>query len=190
MKKIFLLLTLVLINTSVFAQSVWKADLNHSKLNFSTVHLGISEVEGLFKKFDVTIEANNDNFSDGVFTLTVDMTSVDTEIEMRDNHLRSADFFDTENYPVMTFKSNSIRETEKNRYVLNGDLTIRGITKPVTMELWYRGTIVNDKDKSQTSGFQLTGSINRSDFNIGTKFPDAMISETVMIKADGEFKKQ
>lgn len=118
------------------------------------------------------------------------MTSADTEIEMRDNHLRSADFFDAENYPVMSFKSNSILEKEKNKYVLNGDLTIRVITKPVTMELWYRGTIENDKDKSLTIGFQLTGSINRSDFNIGSKFPDAMISEIEMIKADGEFKNQ
>jgi len=190
MKKIILFLAISFLSTSIFSQSTWKSDLNHSKLNFSTIHLGISEVEGLFKKFDATIVSNKEDFSDAVFTLTVDMTSVDTEIEMRDTHLKSADFFDVETYPVMTFKSNSIQEIEKGKYLLSGELTLHGISKPVTMSLWYRGTIENPNDKSLTSGFQLTGSIKRSDFNIGPKFPEAMLSDEVMIKADGEFKKQ
>ncbi|MEO6695696.1 MAG: YceI family protein [Ignavibacteria bacterium] len=190
MKKFILFLAITFLSTSMFAQTIWKSDPNHSKLNFSTIHLGISEVEGLFKKFDVTIETNKEDFSDAAFNLTVDMTSVDTEIEMRDNHLRSADFFDVATYPVMTFVSNSIQETEKNKYRLSGDLTLHGITKPVTMELWYRGTIENSKDKSSISGFQLTGNISRSDFNIGPTFPAPILSDEVKIKADGEFKKQ
>jgi len=190
MIKSILFLAITFLSTSIFAQTTWKSDLNHSKLNFSTIHLGIAEVEGLFRKFDVTIVSDKENFSDAVFTLTVDMTSVDTEIEMRDTHLKSADFFEVEIYPEVTFKSNSIRETEKNKYVLSGDLTLHGITKPVIMDLWYRGTVENPMDKSSVSGFQLTGSIKRSDFNIGPKFPEPMISDVVMIKADGEFKKQ
>jgi len=190
MKKIILFLALVLLNSSMFAQTTWKVDPNHSKLAFSTIHLGISEVDGLFKKFDVSIESNKEDFSDAVIDLTVDIASIDTEIEKRDNHLRSEDFFDAINYPKMTFKSTSIQEVEKNKYKLNGDLTLHGITKPVTMDLWYRGTVENPKDKSKISGFQLTGSINRSDFNIGSKFPEPLLSDAVKIKADGEFKIQ
>jgi len=190
MKKIILFLTIVLLSAPLFAQTIWKVDPNHSKLNFSTIHLGISEVEGLFNKFDVTIETNEEDFSDAVFTLSVDMATIDTEIEMRDNHLKSPDFFDVENYPVMTFKSNSIQQVEKNKYLLSGDLTLHGITKPVKMDLWYRGTIEDAKTKVSTSGFQLTGTLNRSDFNIGPGFPEPLISDEVKIKADGEFIKQ
>jgi len=190
MKKIILFLAIVLSVTPVFAQTMWKSDPNHSKLNFSTIHLGIADVEGLFNKFDVTIEASKEDFSDAVFTLTVDMASVDTEVEMRDNHLKSADFFDVETYPQMTFRSTSIQETEKNKYKLTGDLTLHGITKPVTMDLWYRGTLDNGPDKPKVSGFQLTGAISRSEFNIGPKFSETVISDEVKIKADGEFKTQ
>jgi len=109
---------------------------------------------------------------------------------MRDDHLRSADFFNVEKFPKMTYKSTSIKKAGKDRYKLTGDLTLHGITKPVTMELWYRGTIENPQNGAVTSGFQLTGTLNRSDFNIGPDFPELMISDEVKIKADGEFIKQ
>jgi polyisoprenoid-binding protein YceI len=118
------------------------------------------------------------------------VNSIDTEVEMRDNHLRSADFFDVATYPKMNFKSTSIKPTgEKNRYKLLGDLTLHGVTKPVTLDLWYRGTLENPMSKKLTSGFQATGTIKRSDFGIGEKFPAPMISDEVKIKADGEFIK-
>ena len=106
---------------------------------------------------------------------------------MRDNHLRSADFFEAETYPSMTFKSTEITKISKDKYKLAGNLTLRGITKPVTMDLWYRGTNVDAKTNKSTSGFQLTGIIKRSDFNVGTKFPAPILSDEVKIKADGEF---
>ncbi len=90
----------------------------------------------------------------------------------------------------MTFKSNSIENAGKDRYKLSGDLTLHGITKAVTMDLWYRGTIENPQSKAPTAGFQLTGILLRSDFDIGSKFPSAMLSDEVRIKADGEFVKQ
>ena len=110
---------------------------------------------------------------------------------MRDDHLRSADFFEVEKYPRMTFKSASVKKTAQNKYRITGDATtLYGITKPVTMELWYRGTIENPQSKAVTAGFQLTGVLKRSDFNIGPKFPAPMISDEVQIRADGEFIKQ
>lgn len=188
MKKTILVALVALFSqVSVQAQTVWKSDKAHSKLTFSVVHLGISDVEGLFKDFDVTISSSKADFSDGVFELTADVKSIDTEIEMRDNHLRSADFFDAEKFEKITFKSSSIKPAGKNKYTLSGNLTMHGVTKPVSMNLLYRGTIVHPMNKSNVAGFQLTGTLKRSDFNIGPNFKAPMISDEVVIKADGEF---
>ena len=162
----------------------------HSKLTFTVTHLGIADVAGLFKTFDVTAVANQPNFSDAVFELSVDVASINTEVQMRDDHLKSPDFFEVEKYAKMTFKSTAIKKSGNNKYQLTGNLTLHGVTKQVTMNLWYRGTIENPQSKAITSGFQLTGVLKRSDFNIGSKFPAPMISDEVQIKADGEFIKQ
>jgi polyisoprenoid-binding protein YceI len=187
MKKLFSLLILAFLSASLFAQTTWNADPMHSKLTFSITHMGISDVDGLFNKFTASATASKADFSDAVFELTVQVPSINTQVEMRDNHLRSADFFEVEKYPTMTFKSTSITKISKDKYKLTGNLTLRGITKSVTMDLWYRGTNVDDKTKKSTSGFQLTGTIRRSDFNVGPKFPAPMLSDEVKIKADGEF---
>jgi polyisoprenoid-binding protein YceI len=190
MKKIISFLVVALFSVSVFAQTQFASDKAHSKLTFSITHLGISDVAGLFKNFDVTITSSKADFSDAVFELSADASSIDTEVEMRDNHLRTADFFDVANHPTMTFKSSGIKKVGKEKYKLTGNLTLRGITKPVTMDLWYRGTIENPMSKAPTSGFQLTGKIKRSDFDFGSKFPAPMLSDEVAIKADGEFGKK
>jgi len=101
--------------------------------------------------------------------------------------LKSDHFFDAAKYPYITFKSTSIKPHGKDKYTLYGDLTMHGVTKPVSMELWYRGTITNPMSKKQDAGFKLTGAINRLDFNIGSQYPAAAISDKVSIKADGEF---
>ncbi len=190
MKKLLSFLIAALISTSVYSQTTWKVDPMHSKLTFSVMHLGISDVAGLFKTFDVTVITNKDDFSDAVFQLSADVASINTEVEMRDNHLRSVDFFEVEKYSKMTFHSTSIKMVSKDKYKLAGNLTIHGVTKPVTMDLWYRGTIENPQGKAITAGFQLTGSLNRSEFGIGPNFPPPMIGNEVNIKADGEFIKQ
>lgn len=190
MKKLYALLAVVLLSSSLFAQSTWKVDPMHSQLSFITTHMGISDVAGVFKKFDATITSSIPEFSDAVFELSVDVGSIDTDVEMRDNHLKTADFFDVEKYPNMTFKSTSIENAGKDRYKISGNLTLHGITKPVTMDLWYRGTIENPQSKAPTAGFQLTGILLRSDFDLGSKFPSAMLGDEVKIKADGEFIKQ
>lgn len=191
MKKILAILAVAFGLFAFTTLNRWNVDNAHSKLSFTVTHLGISDVSGLFKNFDVKISNASDDFSDASIEMSADVASINTEVEMRDNHLRSADFFDAAKYPKMSFKSTAIKPTtEKNRYTLTGELTLHGITKPVTMDLWYRGTIENPMSKKPTSGFQVTGTIKRSDFEIGTTFPPPMISDEVRIKADGEFVKQ
>jgi polyisoprenoid-binding protein YceI len=192
MKKITIMLVTLFFSTFLLAQTSWKADPMHSKLAFTTVHQAISDVSGLFKTFEITIKANKADFSDAVFELSVDAASIDTEIEMRDNHLRSAEFFGVEQYPKMTFESTSIKRIgkEKGKYKLTGNLSLHGVTKPVTLNMWYRGTMENPQSKAITAGFQFSGIIKRTDFNIGSKFPALMISDDVKIKVDCEFIKQ
>ena len=189
MKKLFPFFLAVFFSTAIFAQTTWNADPMHSKLSFSITHMGIAEIDGLFNKFSASAVTNKSDFSDAVFELSTEVASINTQVEMRDDHLRSADFFAVEKHPAMTFKSTSIKQVSKGKYTLNGNLTLHGITKPVSMNLWYRGTNVDAKSGKSTSGFQLTGTIKRSDFNIGPKFPAPVLSDEVKIKADGEFIK-
>lgn len=192
MKKVSTILATLLFTSFLLAQTTWKADPMHSKIAFSTGHQGISDVSGLFKTFDITAKANKADFSDAAFELSIAVTSIDTEIEMRDNHLRSPEFFGVEQYPTMTFESTSIKKIgkEKGKYKLSGKLTLHGITKPVTLNMWYRGTMENPQSKATTAGFKFSGQIKRTDFNIGLKFPPPMISDEVNIRVDCEFIKQ
>ena len=169
------------------AVAPWQNDDPHSQLGFTVTHLGISDISGTFNDFDVTVNSTKPDFSDATFELTAKIGTIDTRVEARDNHLKSPDFFDAVKYPKMIFKSTGIQPAGKDKYKLNGNLTLHGITKPVTMDLWYRGTVENPMSKKPTSGFQVTGTIKRSDFGIGEKFPAPMISDEVRIKADGEF---
>lgn len=167
--------------------TIWKNDDPHSQLGFTVTHLGVSDVSGTFNDFDVTVSSSKPDFSDAVFELTANVASIDTRVEARDNHLKSADFFDAQKFPSLSFKSTSLKNTGKNLYKLTGDLTLHGVTRPVTMDLIYRGVIENPMNKKQTAGFQITGTIKRSEFNLGNGFPAPMISDEVRIKADGEF---
>lgn len=189
MKKIIIALSAVLLSVAGFSQTTWTNDKAHSKLTFSVTHLGLSDIFGLFKDFTVKVTTSKEDFSDAVFELSADVASINTEVEMRDNHLKSEDFFDVAKFPKMTYKSTAIKMISKDKYQITGDLTLHGITKSVTMDLWYRGTITNPMNKKPTTGFQLTGKIDRSEFGIGPKFPAAAVSNEVWIKADGEFNK-
>ena len=190
MKKLLLFAAILFLQTSLFAQTAtWKNDKMHSKLKFTVTHHLLSDVDGLFKKFDVTITATNPDFSDAVFELSADASSINTEVEMRDNDLKSPGFFDVATYPKITFKSSSIKADGTNKYKLTGNLTMHGVTKPVTMDLWYRGTKENPNSKKNDAGFKLRGTLKRSDFNIGTNTPTVLVSDEVEIQADGEFAK-
>lgn len=190
MKQVFSLLTIALLSATTFAQTTWQPDPAHTQVSFGVIHMGISEIEGKFDKFDGSIIASKDDFSDAQYEMVMEVPSINTGIEMRDNHLRSADFFDAEKYPKMTFKSTSSRKIAENKYEVTGDLTFHGITKPVTLEVWYRGTVENPQNGVISSGFAISGNVKRSDYNLGSGFPEAVLSDNVVLDIDGEFKKQ
>ncbi len=188
MKK-YLLLGAAFLTLSAFqaANTAWNNDPAHSQLGFTVTHLGLSDVSGTFNDFQTKVTSSKPDFSDAKFEMTAKTGSIDTRVDARDNHLKSADFFDAEKYPTFTYASTGIKKAGKDRYTLTGNLTMHGVTKPVTTELVYRGTTQNPMSKKQTVGFQLTGTIKRSEFGIGEKFPAAVVSDEVRIKADGEF---
>ncbi|MFL5808818.1 MAG: YceI family protein [Flavisolibacter sp.] len=189
MKKLTIIILSAFLFLTAFTtfNDLWKNDDPHSQLGFTVTHLGINEVSGTFNDFDVTVNSSKPDFSDAVVELSAKIASIDTRVEARNNHLKSPDFFDAEKYPTLNFKSTSLKKTGKNQFKLTGDLTLHGVTKQVTMNLLYKGTVENPMSKKPTAGFQVTGIIKRSDFNLGNGFPPPMISDEVKIKADGEF---
>ncbi len=189
MKKIsFALLSVILLSSFVF-KTDWTQDKAHSELAFSVKHLGVSTVSGYLKDFDAKITSNKADFSDAVFELTARTKSIDTRVEMRDNHLRSADFFDVEKYPTLTFKSTKVKKGKKKTLLVSGDLTLNGISKPITLTVKPNGTVINQQSGKETVGFDVEGSLKRSDYNFGSKFGESMISDVVHLRASGEFTK-
>ena len=188
MKKIILLAAVVLMNTAVFAQT-WKVNKAHSHFTFTITHLAVSDVDGVFKDFDATITSAKPDFSDAKVEFTAQTASLNTGVDQRDGHLKSADFFDVGKYPTVTFTSTSIKQSSENHYKVTGNLTLTGVTKVVTFDLVYRGTITSPMTKAPDAGFSVTGTINRSDYNFGSKFGSPMLSDEVTFKASGEFDK-
>lgn len=188
MKKYSVIFMLMLTSLVSVAQTkTWVNDPAHSRLGFVVKHLTISEINGRFADFSVKVITSKPDHTDARIEVTAKVASIDTDIEMRDNHLRSPDFFDAEKYPVLTFKSTSVEKTGENTGKLFGNLTFHGITKPVVLDVTYFGTVNNPADNVETAGFQIKGIVKRSDFDLGPKFPEAMISNDVHIIADVEF---
>ncbi len=190
MKKLFSVLAVAALSTGVFAQKVLVSDAPHSRIQFSITHLGINDVTGSFDKASLTINADEKSFINSKLNFEVDPASINTHVEARDTHLKGADFFDVETFPKMVFNSTSITKTRDNNYSVNGTLTMHGVTKPVKAVLVYRGATVNPMNKKKTYGYQVTTTLKRSDFGIGPKFPEAMLSDLVKIKGDFEMTEQ
>ncbi|WP_103664779.1 YceI family protein [Gracilimonas amylolytica] len=191
MKKLTFIFTLLVMPLSLFAQDNWVEDPAHSKLGFTVTHLGIADVPGHFNDYKVTITSSEEDFSDAQVELIVQTASIDTRVDQRNDHLKSADFFNVEQYPTMTFKSTGISKIAEHTYKLTGDLTLHGITKQVTVDMIYRGQVQNEMTYGALkAGIQITGTIDRSEFDLGNGFPPPMISNDVRIKADGEFIKE
>jgi len=187
MKKLLLLFVITALGTlNIQAQKTWKVDKSHAKMTFTVTHLGLSEVDGVFKDFDATVTASNEDFSDAVFEVSADLTTVTTNNGGRDGHLQKEDMFDTANHPKLLFKSTAIEKVDDKNFKLTGDLTIKGVTKPVTLDLKVLGTGVNPRSKKQLAGFKITGTVNRTDFGVG-QMPSMMVGEEVELRASGEF---
>src|SRR5476649_2064679 len=122
------------------ATTKWVLDPMHSEVHFKVKHLVISTVTGSFKTFEGELETENDDFTDANISFSLDVDSIDTNQEQRDGHLKAADFFDAEQFPKISFKSTSFKKTGGDEYELKGDLTIKNITKPVTLAVEHGGS--------------------------------------------------
>jgi polyisoprenoid-binding protein YceI len=190
MKHILSSAIIALISISSFAQTNWNVDNVHSSVKFSVPHLVISEVEGSFKKFNGNFTAAKADLTDAKVNFTIDVTSIDTDNENRDKHLKSDDFFNAEQFPQMTFKSTSIKKVSGNKYALYGNMTIRNVTKPVKFDVIYGGT-AKDGYGNIKSGFKATTVINRFDYNLKwntlTEAGGATVGKDVTIDMKLEF---
>ncbi|WP_205941059.1 YceI family protein [Albibacterium indicum] len=172
----------------------WALDPTHSEVNFKVKHLVISTVSGHFRSFDGTVESNDEaDFESAKVAFSIDAASVDTNQQQRDDHLRSADFFDVENFPSISFVSTSVRAMGNEEFVLEGDLTVKDITKKIELNAEYGGS-VTDAYGNFKVGFEVTGKINRKDFglvwNAVTEAGSVVVGDRINIQASVQFIKQ
>ncbi|MBT34279.1 MAG: hypothetical protein CMO01_31830 [Thalassobius sp.] len=188
MKKISLFIALLFSGlVGAYAQTTWTSDPAHSSIEFNVTHMMISEVTGKFDGFEAVLKSDKADFSDAKIEFTAQTSTINTGIDKRDEHLKSADFFDVEKYPTISFKSTSFKKKGGNKYELKGDLTMHGVTKPVTLEAKFNGTI-KDPYGNTKSGFKVTGELNRTDFglnwNSALETGGVVVSEEVEIDAN------
>jgi polyisoprenoid-binding protein YceI len=145
--------------------ATWKIDPVHSEINFKVKHLVVSTVRGNFDSFSATVESEKKDFSDLKINFEADVNSINTKNEQRDAHLKSADFFDAENHPKLTFNSSVVKRVSDKNLIVTGDLTIRGITKKINLDVTYNGT-VSGFGEAEVASFDITGQINRFDFGL------------------------
>ncbi|MBL3658109.1 YceI family protein [Fulvivirga sediminis] len=192
MKKIlFSLLAVITAATGVSAQTNWDLDKAHTKIGFSVSHMTISEVEGSFQEFDGSVVSSSDDFDGAEISFTAKTASIDTDVEQRNEHLKSADFFNVAKYPELTFKGKLKKSGKK--YKLEGDFTLLGVTKPVTFDVKYNGTIVDPYGNTK-AGFQITGTIDRTEYgmtwNSTLDAGGLLVGEDVEITANVELQKK
>jgi polyisoprenoid-binding protein YceI len=178
----------LLLSFTILETSTWTLDKAHAKLGFSVRHLMVSDVEGSIKMTDATITASKDDFSDAVAEMTADVTTINTDNEQRDTHLKGADFFDVAKFPTITFKSTSFTKSGDKKYKVKGNLTMHGVTKPVELEA-VANTGISPMSKKTIAGFKVTGKVKRADFGIAPSMGGAMIGEEVEIVVNAEFVK-
>ena len=173
--------------------ATYKIDAAHSEITFKVKHLVISTVSGSFSKFDATMESSKEDFSDASISFEADVNSITTNNEQRDEHLKSSDFFHAEQFPKITFKSTSFEKEGNNNYIMKGDLTIFGITKPVGLNVEHGGNVVDPWGQNK-EGFEIEGKIKRSDFglkwNALTEAGGAVVSDDVRLFLNVEMIKQ
>lgn len=159
----------------------WEFDPMHSELGFKIKHLMITNVSGSFKKFHVEVETRDDDFSTAQVKVKVDMNSIDTNNVQRDEHLRNSDFFEVDKYPELIFSSTRMERSDDENFILYGDLTMKGVTKPVQLNVEYNA-ISKDPWGGTRAGFVVTGKINRNDW--GVSFNGAMEAGGLVLGED------
>ncbi|ROL60804.1 polyisoprenoid-binding protein [Bacteroidetes/Chlorobi group bacterium ChocPot_Mid] len=179
MKKITLTILALIFGITLNAQTTkWNFDNAHTKIGFSVTHMMITDVEGQFNKFNGTVTSDKPDFTDAKINFNIDVSSINTDNADRDKHLRSADFFDVEKFPNIKFEGVSFKKTGKGKYKLSGKFTMLGVTKNVTFDAKFSGT-VKDPWGNTRAGFKINGKINRNDW--GLKYNSPMDAGGVLI---------
>lgn len=173
--------------------AIWKIDPTHSEVEFKIRHLMITNVTGYFGKYDATVESSNDDFTDAKINFEADVTSISTKNEQRDQHLQAEDFFHAAQYPKITFVSTGVTKVNSEEYKVAGNLTIRGISKPVELVVEFSG-IVKDPYGQTKAGFEIKGKINRKDYGLTydavTETGGVLLSDEVKLQAGVQLVKQ
>jgi polyisoprenoid-binding protein YceI len=170
----------------------WAFDAAHSEIAFKVKHLMIVNVKGSFKEFDIQVATRGDDFNGAQIDFSMNPASVDTGDAGRDGHLKSQDFFDVENHPVITFKAKSFDKKSEDEFDLIGDLTIRGITKTIKLDAEFGG-VQKDPWGNTKAGFTLNGKINRKEFgltwNAALESGGVLVGDEVKITGEVELAK-
>ncbi|AMM50980.1 hypothetical protein TH61_06995 [Rufibacter sp. DG15C] len=176
------------------ATTKWAVDPMHSEVQFKVKHLMITTVTGYFQSFNVEAETADETFtSANKVTFTADVNSISTNNEQRDTHLKSADFFDAETHGQIKFEGTTYERVSDDDYLLHGDLTIKGITKPVTVKVEFGGIVVDPYGQTK-AGFTVTGKISRKEFgltwNAVTEAGSVVVSDEIKLQAEIQLVKQ
>jgi len=186
-------LVLIALSVSQLFAATWTIDPSHTNVQFSVKHMMVSTVHGTFNTFTGSADFDEKAPANLSFEGSVDATSINTNNDRRDTHLKSADFFDVANHPTITFKSTEVQMTSPGKYTVTGDLTMRGVTKPVTMTLEGFTEFMNNPKGGTRTGASLAGKINRHDFGLDwNKTLEAggvLVGDSVQINLDVELVK-
>ncbi|MGH2664469.1 YceI family protein [Flavobacterium sp.] len=163
------------------ATTKWTIDPTHSEIGFKVKHMMFTNVSGKFENYDANIVTENDDFTKASIDFSADINSIDTHNSDRDNHLKSADFFDVDNHPKMTFKASSFTKTSDDKYELAGDLSLKGVTKFVQLSTEYSG-LMKDPWGNTKVGLTISGKINRKDW--GLNWNSALETGGVLVGED------
>jgi polyisoprenoid-binding protein YceI len=170
----------------------WTIDSSHSKIGFKVKHLMISNVPGTFREFEGQITTDGNDFTTALISVSINSASIDTEMADRDNHLKSADFFDAGNFPFITFNGKSLRDLGDDMYELTGDLVIKGVSKQIVLSLEFGG-LMTDPWGNVKAGFSISGKLNRKDWglnwNAALEAGGVLVGEEVKIQCDIELAK-
>jgi polyisoprenoid-binding protein YceI len=171
----------------------WQIDSSHSHINFTARHMMISKVRGSFENFNGTVNFDEQDPANTTVNVEVDLTSITTRDEQRDGHLKSPDFFDVENHPTMKFVSTRVEQIDENNGRLYGQLTIKGISKEVVLDVEYAG-IAKSPWGTESAGFSATGSLNRKDWGLNwnqtLETGGVLVGDKINIEIELELVKQ
>ena len=182
---VFVALVALTLSMPTIAQSnAWQLDPAHSSAQFAVRHMGISTVRGTFTKLSGSAHYDAADAKNNSVEVTIETASVDTRVEMRDNDLRSDHFFDVQKYPTMTFRSTKVESAGADKLRITGDLTIRGVTKPFTLDVEGPSKPINDGQGHLHMGVSATGTLNRTDFGM-TGYP-GVVGNEIKLTIDAE----